>query len=91
MRQVIWSEPAKADLLDAFAFNLARSFDWAARVDLRLVERARSLVRSPHRGRPVPRTDLRRLSVTDIQYVITYRILQDSITIVSVQHSRDIR
>lgn len=89
--EVAWAEPAQADLWRIFIFNLERSANWALRVDGRLVDRAHWLGEFPYGGRPIAGTELRRLSVTDIQYVITYRIDGDGVTILRNPATREHR
>lgn len=63
----------------------------AARVDARLLERADALERTPGMGKPVGSSGLRVLSIVDIQYVITYALVDDRITIFRVHHTRENR
>ena len=89
--RVVWAEPARGDLARIFKFNLARSFEWADRVDTELRERALSLSDTPQRGRPLPRLTARALSLPDIQYVIEYRLDADAVTVLRVRSTREIR
>lgn len=61
------------------------------RVQLRIGQRCESLVRSPFQGRPIRGTDKRRASVTDVQYVIDYRVVEDGVRILRVRHTREDR
>lgn len=87
--EVVWSEPAEDDLLRVFEFNLGRNLDWAVRVDDRLWTGADMLARAPGMGRPVAGTDIRLLSLVDVQYVITYRIDGDRVRILGVRSTRE--
>jgi plasmid stabilization system protein ParE len=88
---VYWAEPAQADLRRIFSFNLERSAEWALRVDGRLHERGEWLGRFPYGGRPTRGSELRLLSVTDIQYVITYRVDGRRVTILRIHATRENR
>lgn len=89
--KVAWAEPAQADLRRIFIFNLERSVDWALRVDDCLLERGEWLAQFPYTGRAVGGSELRRLSATDIQYVITYRLEGRSVTILRIHATREDR
>ena len=89
--KVEWSEAARADLARIFDFNLQRSDAWAQRVDARLVERAGALGRTPLMGRSVSAGRLRLLSIPDIQYVLSYRIDKERVTIIRVHSTREHR
>ena len=89
--EVVWAEPAQADLRRIFTFNLERSVDWALRVDGRLFDRGEWLGQFPFAGRPVGGTELRLLSVTDIQYVITYRVDGRGVMILRIHATRENR
>jgi plasmid stabilization system protein ParE len=89
--RVVWTEPASADLQRIFEFNLARSFEWAERVDSRLRERGNALSAFPYSGHPVGGSRVRALSLPDIQYVINYRLDGDMVTVLRVQSTREIR
>lgn len=89
--EVFWSEPAEEDLLRIFEFNLSRSVDWATRVDARLFAGGEGLSRSPHMGKPLPGTGSRLLLLVDIQYIISYRVEGELVTITGVQSSRENR
>jgi toxin ParE1/3/4 len=86
---VVWAPPAQADLHRIFIFNLERTLIWALRVDERLRDRSNWLGQFPHAGRPLGDTGLRRLSVADIQYVITYRVDEHGVTILRVHSTRE--
>ena len=90
MKSVIWSAGSRADLRRIFAFNEDRSLGWALRVDERIWERGISLGQFPDAGRPVKGVNQRKLSIPDIQYVITYRIVDDQVTIIRIESTREI-
>jgi plasmid stabilization system protein ParE len=85
------SPAAEADLRRIFLFNIQRSATWAEKVELRLLERARSLLVTPRAGRVTREAGIRRLSVPDIQYVLDYRIMEDRIRILRIYSTREIR
>jgi plasmid stabilization system protein ParE len=86
-----WREEALDDLDRIFEFNSDRSEPMAMKVERRLVERAQALARTPYLGRPVEGVAVRRLSVTDIQYVIDYELAEDVVVIVRVRSAREMR
>ncbi len=90
MRLVIKAE-AEDDLARIHEFNLERSESWADKVEQRLLDRAEALLGAPWVGRAISKAGLRRLSVTDIQYVIDYRVLDDAVEVARFQSTREIR
>ncbi|MGY2733683.1 type II toxin-antitoxin system RelE/ParE family toxin [Sphingomonas sp. UYP23] len=86
-----WLVAARADLARIYDFNAQRSEAYAARVDAPLIERADALGRRPGMGRPWGKAGLRVLPVVDIQYVITYAMVSDRVTILRVHHARENR
>jgi plasmid stabilization system protein ParE len=82
---------AEDDLLRIFEFNIQRSERWARRVEDRLLDRCEAILRAPHLGRRMEQEDQRRLSVTDIQYVIDYQLAEESVLIVRIRSTREIR
>ncbi|HYJ81563.1 MAG TPA: type II toxin-antitoxin system RelE/ParE family toxin, partial [Allosphingosinicella sp.] len=83
-----WRKEALDDLDRIFEFNLERSEALAAKLERRLRERAQAITLSPYLGRPLQDVGMRRLSVTDIQYVIDYELAEDSVLIVRIRHTR---
>jgi plasmid stabilization system protein ParE len=82
-----WTPEAIDDLDRIDRFNRSRSDAWAERVETRLIERTRTLVTRPNQGRQGLSGSVRLLSLPDIQYVITYRIEDDTVWIVRVHHT----
>jgi plasmid stabilization system protein ParE len=82
---------AEEDLARIFEFNIGRSERWAQRVEDRLLDRCEALLDTPHLGRRAEGADMRRLSATDIQYVIDYELADDLVVIMRIRHSREIR
>jgi plasmid stabilization system protein ParE len=89
--QVELSAKAETDLARIYDFNLERSVDWAERVNQRLLDRSQALATAPLVGRPYRPAGVRQLSVTDIQYVIDYRLTATVIEILRFRHTREIR
>jgi plasmid stabilization system protein ParE len=89
--QVELSAKAERDLTRIYDFNLARSVEWAQRVNQRLLDRSRSLAFAPFVGRPYRPSGVRQVSLTDIQYVIDYRPRADVIEILRFRSAREIR
>lgn len=87
---VIWSQTARADLARIFEFNAARSENWAARVDARLIARAEALAHASSGGRSLG-SGFRSASVSDIQYVIVYQLENELVTITSIYSTRENR
>lgn len=69
-------------------FLADHSVSYADRVEARLVERAESLGRMPQQGRRIPYSDARRLSVPDVQHVISHRIEDDAVRILDLRSTR---
>jgi plasmid stabilization system protein ParE len=86
-----WSIGAKSDLARIYAFNFERSESWAARAEGRLRERAEALRRTPFIGRKIGSTGLRALSAPDFQYILTYRVDGEQVTILAVHSTREDR
>ncbi len=84
--RVIWSPSALRQV--ERAHDYLTDFNPQAAVDLMngLLAAGDSLANFPHRGRPVPNTDMREL-VTAYPYIIRYRITRhDEVRILRVRH-----
>jgi plasmid stabilization system protein ParE len=88
--QVEWTQGARISLARIRDFNLERSEQWAVRVETRLRERAESLAQSAFAARRIA-FGLRALSVSDIRYVLQYRLDGDRVMILRVLSTREIR
>jgi plasmid stabilization system protein ParE len=86
-----WRREALDDLDRIFEFNTDRSEALAMKIERRLTERVRALTRTPYLGRALEEVRVRRLSVTDIQYVIDYQLAADLVVIVRIRSTREIR
>jgi plasmid stabilization system protein ParE len=84
--QVVWTEPA----LDGIALAYDYIFEFNPRAAMHVAHTLRaegdSLEHFPHRGRPVPRTNMREL-VSSYPYIIRYRIEGDRVIILRVRHT----
>ena len=86
MSEVVWTDPAPATL-EAIRICVEQFNPRAARrLADSLVEAGNSLAQCPHRGRPVPETDMREL-VTSYRYIIRYQVIGDAVVILRVRHS----
>lgn len=91
MKVLRWTPEAIDDLDRIDLFNRHRSDSWAARVERRIVARARGLATAPFQGRAANTDGVRLLSITDIQYIITYRIEDSALWIVRIHQAREDR
>lgn len=89
--KVIWSRNARGDQQHIWLFLAERAVAYADKVEARLEERADSIARLPLLGRIIPGTTIRRVSLTDIQYVIDYELDDDSVRILRVCSARENR
>jgi toxin ParE1/3/4 len=84
--QVVWTEPA----LDGIVLAYDYIFEFNPRAAMHVAETLRgegdSLEHFPHRGRPVPRTNMREL-ISSYPYIIRYRIEGDRVVILRVRHT----
>ncbi len=83
MTAVVWSKTAIAQL-QAIRAYIAR-FNAAEALAAKLSTAANSLANFPHRGRPVPGTDLREL-VSVLPYIIRPEIEGDDVFVLRVRH-----
>uniref|UniRef100_UPI0035CAD2B8 type II toxin-antitoxin system RelE/ParE family toxin n=1 Tax=uncultured Sphingomonas sp. TaxID=158754 RepID=UPI0035CAD2B8 len=89
---VRWSIGSRRDLARIFTFNTAYSDDHAERIDACLVDAANLIARNPLIGRRIGASNVRERLLSDIQYIVRYRIdTTDDITILNVRHSRENR
>jgi plasmid stabilization system protein ParE len=84
--QVVWTEPA----LDGIALAYDYIFKFNPRAAMHVADTLRtegdSLEHFPHRGRSVPRTNLREL-ISSYPYIIRYRIEGDRVIIMRIRHT----
>jgi toxin ParE1/3/4 len=84
--RVIWSPAALRHVVHAYEYLEDFNPSAASTLAEALLTAGDSLENFPHRGRPVPGTDMREL-VTAHPYVIRYRIVQDTVCILRVRHT----
>jgi toxin ParE1/3/4 len=86
LTEVIWTDTA-FDHLEAIQAYIAQFNPRAAHaVAAELITAGDSLSTFPHRGRPVPHTNLREL-VSTYPYVIRHRVAGDRVFILRLRHS----
>jgi plasmid stabilization system protein ParE len=82
--RIIWLPSAWSQKEAIWDYLAEINVDYADRIEKRLLSRVESLERLPKQGRPLVR-DIRRLSITDIQYTIDYRIDENAVRILRVR------
>jgi plasmid stabilization system protein ParE len=84
--QVVWTEPA----LDGIALAYDYIFEFNPRAAMHVADTLRaegdSLEHFPHRGRLVPRTNMREL-ISSYPYIIRYRVEGDRVIVLRVRHT----
>ena len=85
MTPVIWAVSAISDLEEIRRYIGTFNPLVASRTAARLIAAGNSLIDFPNRGRPVPSTDLRELTVV-YPYLIRYRVDGDRVVILRVRH-----
>jgi toxin ParE1/3/4 len=83
---VIWSPSALREVAKIFDYLAAFNPQAAARVFDTLIAAGDSLADFPHRGRAVPKSNMREL-VTVYPYIVRYRVTRDSVRILRVRHT----
>lgn len=84
--RVVWTEPALDGIARAYDYIFDFNPSAAAHVAETLRREGDSLVHFPHRGRMVPKTNMREL-VSAYPYIIRYRIDGDTVIILRVRHT----
>lgn len=69
-------------------FLAERDVRYADKVEAQLQTRVSILAQFPTLGRSVPGTPIRRLSLTDLQYVIDYEVADDHVLIARARSTR---
>lgn len=85
--QVIWSPAALQEISHIYNYIVRFNPMAAAKLADNLLAAGDSLTMLPHRGRPVPGTALRELTII-YPYIIRYRIAADHVRILRVRHGR---
>jgi addiction module RelE/StbE family toxin len=84
--EVLWSPSALREISRIFEYLHEFNPRAAAEVSEGLIAAGDSLANFPHRGRQVPKTEMREL-VTSYPYIIRYRITRDAVRILRVRHT----
>ena len=84
--RVVWSPSALRQVARIFDYLLDFNPRAAAEVSQGLIAAGDSLANFTHRGRPVPKTEMREL-VTSYPYIIRYRVVRDEVRILRVRHT----
>lgn len=87
MRVLVWTRPAANDRKRIFEYVASEYREAAVKLDLRLQEQARTLLKQPHLGRP-GRVQGTREFVVHANYLIVYAVTPSTITVVRVVHAR---
>ena len=86
MSEVIWTEPALANL-EAIRVYIEQFNPRAARqLADALIEAGSNFALFPQQGRPVPGTEMREL-VTSFPYIIRYQVVGDVVVILRIRRS----
>ncbi|HYU14021.1 MAG TPA: type II toxin-antitoxin system RelE/ParE family toxin [Stellaceae bacterium] len=85
--QVIWSPAALREISQIYHYIAQFNPHAAIKLAEELFTAGDSLVTFPSRGRPVPGTALRELTVV-YPYIIRYRVADDHVRILRVRHGR---
>lgn len=84
MASVHWPDETLSQLADIIAYIDDRNPAAAAKIGARLLALGNSLTSSPNRGRP--RSNGTRQLVTVRPYILTYRVMDDEVVILSIRH-----
>jgi addiction module RelE/StbE family toxin len=85
--RVRFTRLALADLEQIHSYISADNREQASRVVARLLERARLLTDSPYQGRETDEPDVRVMVVSDLRYLIFYRVTADEVHILHIRHT----
>lgn len=89
MAEVIWSDSALSDIEDIAAYIERDSKHYASLLTTEIFESAVRLSDFPHLGRKVPERNNPKLREIQVPpYRIIYKVLNRSVTIITVVHSR---
>lgn len=84
--RVVWTEPALDEIDHIYEYLFRFNPRAAEHVAESLRAEGAGLIHFPHRGRPVPGTNMREL-VASYPYIIRYRIEGEEIVILRVRHT----
>ena len=85
MRRVIWSDQALEQLEAITTYVRTDSPVAAARLEVRIVEKADSLVMMPDRGRSI--SGGRRVIAVTRNYLLCYVVVREEVRVLSVRHT----
>ena len=85
--EVIWSPAALREIAQIYRYIAQFNPHAATSLAGELLSAGDSLEMFPHRGRPVPGTALRELTVV-YPYIIRYRVTDDHVRVLRVRHGR---
>ena len=85
--RVIWSPAALRQIEQIYRYIARSNPRAAADMVRRIIGVGDSLVNFPDRGRPVPQTRLREMTLA-YPYIIRYRVAADHVRILRVRHGR---
>jgi addiction module RelE/StbE family toxin len=84
--QVIWSPSALREVMRIYDYLTDFNPRAADEVFSNLMQIGDGLANFPHRGRPVPNSDMREV-MTSYPYIIRYRVTRDAVRILRVRHT----
>lgn len=84
--KIVWTEPARQDLRQAFGYIVEDSPKAAAKLLSVIKERAALLQDNPHMGRMGRVDGTRELVITGTPYILPYRVKDNQIQILAVFH-----
>lgn len=84
--KVVWTEPARADLVFLLDHIAADNPQAARRIRKRIVAAARSLHEFPMRGRPGRIEQTRELVLPGLPWLLVYRLTRGAVEILTVIH-----
>jgi toxin ParE1/3/4 len=84
--RIVWTAPARQDLISLVSYVAERSPDAARNVHAAIRQRVEGLSEFPNRGRPGRIEGTRELIVVRLPYVVVYRIREGSVRILRVLH-----
>ncbi|MBI4480913.1 MAG: type II toxin-antitoxin system RelE/ParE family toxin [Acidobacteria bacterium] len=86
--RIRWTETAAQDFTGICDYIKAQSSPTVARrVALAIYERADSLSQFPHSGRPGRKHDTREMVISNLPFVVVYRVRADVVEILRILHT----
>jgi toxin ParE1/3/4 len=86
LTDIVWTEPALANLQAIRDYIQQFNPHAAAKVAVDLIETADGLINFPYRGRPVRGTSLREVT-SCYPYIIRYRMSDEDVVILRIRHA----